>query len=103
MCQLFPIEYLLSHAAFEAFYCDAWQPVERISIMDGIVTMHLTENLTLVEEKRPFTNLRVRSRKATLPDCTCFLRPGIDVCVLSQPENAESSDNDQDPVSCLVN
>ncbi|XP_044508996.1 SNF2 domain-containing protein CLASSY 2-like isoform X2 [Mangifera indica] len=80
--------------AFEAFFHDSWQPVEFIRIEDGIVTMHLTDNQTLVEEKRPFSNLRIKSRKATLSDCTCFLRPGVDVCVLSATENEYNSEEE---------
>ncbi|KAJ0103379.1 hypothetical protein Patl1_06684 [Pistacia atlantica] len=84
---------------FEAFFHDSWQPVEFIRIEDGIVTMHLTDNQTLVEEKRPFSNLRLKSRRATLSDCTCFLRPGVDVCLLSATENAENSEEEnKDPV-----
>lgn len=68
--------------------------MEFIRIEDGIVTMHLTDNQTLVEEKRPFSNLRIKSRKATLSDCTCFLRPGVDVCVLSATENEYNSEEE---------
>lgn len=74
--------------------------MEFIRIEDGIVTMHLTDNQTLVEEKRPFSNLRIKSRKATLSDCTCFLRPGVDVCVLSATENEyNSKEENKDHVS----
>ncbi|KAH0850894.1 hypothetical protein HID58_095146 [Brassica napus] len=46
------------------------------------MTVPLLENGYILEDIRPFQRLRLRSRKATLNDCTCFLRPGIDVCVL---------------------
>ncbi|XP_028125041.1 uncharacterized protein LOC114321974 [Camellia sinensis] len=54
----------------------------------------------LIEENVPISNLRIRSRKATLSDCTCFLRPGLDICVLSTPQGTEDSSDDenQDPI-----
>ncbi|KAK3229720.1 hypothetical protein Dsin_001601 [Dipteronia sinensis] len=79
---------------FEAFFRDCWQSVEFIRIKDGVIAMHLDDNRCLIEEKRPFSNLRVKSRRATLSDCTCFLRPGIDVCVLTASRNKESSDEE---------
>lgn len=56
--------------------------MEYIRIQHGKMTVPLLENGYILEDIRPFQRLRLRSRKATLNDCTCFLRPGIDVCVL---------------------
>ncbi|KAH0860345.1 LOW QUALITY PROTEIN: hypothetical protein HID58_088606 [Brassica napus] len=67
---------------FEIFSCGTWNPVEYIRIQHGKMTVPLLENGYILEDIRPFQRLRLRSRKATLNDCTCFLRPGIDVCVL---------------------
>ncbi|RID41625.1 hypothetical protein BRARA_J01574 [Brassica rapa] len=67
---------------FEIFSCGTWKPVEYIRIQHGKMTVPLLENGYILEDIRPFQRLRLRSRKATLNDCTCFLRPGIDVCVL---------------------
>ncbi|KAH9767286.1 SNF2 domain-containing protein CLASSY 1 [Citrus sinensis] len=84
---------------FEAFFHDSWRTVELIRIEDGTMTMHLKDNQCYTEERRPFSNLRIRSRKATSSDCTCFLRPGIDVCVLSASQDAECSDEEnEEPV-----
>ncbi|GAV83780.1 SNF2_N domain-containing protein/Helicase_C domain-containing protein [Cephalotus follicularis] len=84
---------------FEAFFNGSWQIVELIRVEDGIMTMHFLDDQYLIEERRPFSKLRVRSRQATLIDCTCFLRPGIDICVLSSSQNSEGSDGEnQEPV-----
>ncbi|ESR49053.1 SNF2 domain-containing protein CLASSY 1 [Citrus sinensis] len=84
---------------FEAFFHDSWRTVELIRIKDGTMTMHLKDNQCYTEKRRPFSNLRIRSRKATSSDCTCFLRPGIDVCVLSASQDAECLDEEnEEPV-----
>lgn len=89
--------------AFEAFFHDSWRTVELIRIEDGTMTMHLKDNQCYTEKRRPFSNLRIRSRKATSSDCTCFLRPGIDVCVLSASQDAECSDEEnEEPVSYIL-
>ena len=57
-------------------------------------------------EKGPLSDIRIRSRKATLSDCSRFLRPGIDICVLSTPQRSNDSDATVvDPVSvhCPLN
>ncbi|GKU92186.1 hypothetical protein SLEP1_g5949 [Rubroshorea leprosula] len=77
---------------FEFPYCGSWQPVELIRIDNGIMTMHLADTQYLIEETRPFSNVRIKSRQANLNDCTCFLRPGVDICVLSNSLQADSSD-----------
>ncbi|KAL5734437.1 hypothetical protein ACOSP7_032298 [Xanthoceras sorbifolium] len=96
---LYQCKHPFNEYPFEAYYHDSWQSVEFIRIEDGIISMHHDENRFFPETKRPFPNLRVKSRRATLSDCTCFLRPGIDVCVLSASRNEESSDEEnEDPV-----
>lgn len=58
--------------------------MEFLKIDQGMMTMRLLENGLVLDDIKPFQRLRLRSRKATLIDCTSFLRPGIDVCVLYQ-------------------
>lgn len=77
---------------FEILYRGSWQAVELIRIKDGFMTIHLTDDQYLIE-KQPFADFRVKSRKALLSDCTCFLRPGVDVCVLSSSQQIESEDD----------
>ncbi|KAF8113428.1 hypothetical protein N665_0050s0078 [Sinapis alba] len=67
---------------FEIFSSGTWKPMKYIKIEHGKMTVPLLENGYILEDIRPFQRLRLRSRKATLNDCTCFLRPGIDVCIL---------------------
>ncbi|KAJ6371626.1 hypothetical protein OIU77_002024 [Salix suchowensis] len=76
---------------FEALCCGSWQSVELLQIRDGAMTVHFVDSHHSVEENGPFSNIRVKSRKATLSDCTCFLRPGVDVCVLSSSERAKNT------------
>ena len=73
--------------------------MELIKIKDGIMTMHLIDDQYLIE-KQPFPDFHVKSRKASFSDCTCFLRPGIDVCVLSGSQQIGSLDDENpEPVS----
>lgn len=69
----------------------------------GTITTHVLVNGEVIEENIPVTNLRMRSRKATLSDCACFLRPGLEVCVLSTPYQGEDSGDEKDvkPVSSI--
>ncbi|XP_028098821.1 elongation factor 1-gamma-like [Camellia sinensis] len=85
--------------AFEAYYFGSWKTVERLQIWNGVITMLLFDYGDLIEENVPISNLQIRSRKATLSDCTCFLRPGLVFCVLSTPQGTEDSSDDenQDP------
>lgn len=78
--------------------------MERLRISVGTITTYVLVNEEVIEENIPVTDLRIRSRKATLSDCACFLRPGLDVCALSIPYQAEDSDDEQDvkPVSCSL-
>lgn len=63
------------------------------------MTIHMADDQCVIES-RSFANLRVRSRPATISDCTCFLRPGIDVCFLSSLRHVEGSDFERkEPVS----
>lgn len=87
----------VSHlTAFEAFWCESWQTVERLRIRDGEIRMHVTDDEAVIETTIPVSNLRIRSRKATVSDCTCFLRPGIDICVLSTSQHTENIENSGD-------
>ncbi|XP_058007817.1 SNF2 domain-containing protein CLASSY 1 isoform X1 [Hevea brasiliensis] len=76
---------------FEALNNGKWQDVELIEIKYGVMTIHFTDNHHVIEEKGPVSNIRVKSRQAMISDCTWFLRPGIDVCVLPSPQNEENS------------
>lgn len=94
--------YLYGHmTAFEAFYHGSWKTVECLQIRAGAKTTLLAGDGHVIKENVPITNLRMRSRKATLSDCTCFLRPGLDVCVLStcQLTGSSSKEENQEPVS----
>ncbi|CAL1374802.1 unnamed protein product [Linum trigynum] len=75
---------------FEAFCCGSWRGVRQIEIRDGAMITHYGDHHPGVEEKGPLSNLRIRSRPATASDCICFLRAGIDVCVLSSALQEES-------------
>lgn len=79
---------------FEAYWWGSWQAVERLRIKDGAITMHVVDNGEVMEEMIPMSNLRMRSRKATINDCSCILRPGLDVCVLTASSDTEDSDED---------
>ncbi|KAF5752598.1 hypothetical protein HS088_TW01G00513 [Tripterygium wilfordii] len=77
---------------FEALSCGSWKAVEIIQIKDAAMNLHFMDGQHVIEEKGPIANLRVRSRQAIVSDCTCFLRPGVDVCVLSPPRKTENSE-----------
>ncbi|KAJ7963916.1 SNF2 domain-containing protein CLASSY [Quillaja saponaria] len=82
---------------FEAFLFGSWQAVELIRIEEGTMTMHLLDTHYAIN-RGPFSDLRIRSRKATLSDCS-FLRPGMDVCVLEKSQCSDNSDgNNPKPV-----
>ncbi|KAJ0764505.1 putative DNA helicase chromatin remodeling SNF2 family [Helianthus annuus] len=86
---------------FEAFWCGSWLPVECLRIRNGVVSMHIKNKEEIMEETIPMSDFRIRSRKANLADCTCFLRPGIDVCVhtvYQPPDEEESNDENPEPV-----
>ncbi|KAK6145563.1 hypothetical protein DH2020_022383 [Rehmannia glutinosa] len=85
---------MFSIGPFEAFWPGSWQPVERLEISDGAITTHVVDNEDVVQVDIPMSHLRVRSRKATWSDCASFLRPGIDVCVLSTTHTSENDDDE---------
>ncbi|KAG6670301.1 SNF2 domain-containing protein CLASSY 1-like isoform X1 [Carya illinoinensis] len=80
---------------FEALFFGSWEAVEFIRIMNGTMTIHFMDNQYISQEKSVFSNLRIRSRRANLSDCTCFLRPGIDICVLSASRQPMNSDEEK--------
>ncbi|KAL8218045.1 hypothetical protein R6Q57_021418 [Mikania cordata] len=95
---------LICWTAFEAFLCGSWLPVEQLRIRNGVVSMFIKNKEETIEEIIPMSDYRIRSRKANLADCTCFIRPGIDVCVHSiyQLPDEESTDENPEPVSFFV-
>ncbi|XP_043702332.1 SNF2 domain-containing protein CLASSY 2-like [Telopea speciosissima] len=80
---------------FEAFSHGSWRTIEHVRIGDGRVAMRFVDpedpGFEMDEEVSNDT-LRIRSRKATLSDCACFLRPGIDVCVHLADPTKDSAD-----------
>ncbi|KAF1889744.1 hypothetical protein Lal_00025072 [Lupinus albus] len=77
---------------FEAYISGSWQSVEFITIESGTLFMHLKNKYPVAMEKGPFSDIRVKSRKAVLSDCSSFLRPGMDISVLSPPKQTNNSD-----------
>lgn len=77
--------------------------MERLQVRNGKIYTHLVDGEDIIEEDIPLSNLRIRPRKANLSDCTCFLRPGVDVCVLStsQPAEDSSEEDNNEPVSYI--
>lgn len=76
--------------------------MERLRIFGGSISTDIIVNDgEITEEDIPMSHLRVRSRKATVADCTSFLRPGIDICALTTTQNSEDTDGDNiaQPVS----
>ncbi|XP_056169517.1 SNF2 domain-containing protein CLASSY 1-like [Syzygium oleosum] len=82
---------------FEALCAGSWQPVESIRISHGRMIICTVDDRYAIEESGPFTNVRIKSRQATLSDCTCFLRPGVDICVLSPSEKSNGFGELQEP------
>ncbi|XP_052187132.1 SNF2 domain-containing protein CLASSY 1-like [Diospyros lotus] len=80
---------------FEAFYKGSWKIVECLRIRMGAITALLADGGDTFEENVPLSNIRMRSRKAKLSDCTCFIRPGLDICVLSSSQLTESSSEEK--------
>lgn len=90
-------------AAFEALCKGSWQTVKSISIKNATITLNFLNNQRMIKDKSPFPNLRIRSRQATSSDCTCFLRPGVDVCVISTSQKAKSKNEElKHPVSNVI-
>ncbi|XP_026431873.1 SNF2 domain-containing protein CLASSY 1-like [Papaver somniferum] len=64
--------------------------IKSLSIRKGELDVHLeSPDEVGVTEKIPVGNLRMRSRRATVSDCMCFLRPGVDICILSKDSGEE--------------
>lgn len=74
--------------------------MERLKVGGGVISANIVHHGEVIEEDINMSHLRVRSRRATSSDCISFLRPGIDVCVLSE-SNTENEDDetDSEPVS----
>ncbi|KAI3778050.1 hypothetical protein L2E82_07029 [Cichorium intybus] len=87
---------------FEAYWSGSWMPVECLRIRNGIVSVFIMNKGDTTEETIPMSDLRIRSRKANLADCTCFLRPGIDVCALSTIPNTEEDSNNENPTPVWI-
>lgn len=66
--------------------------MELLRLSNGTMNMKYVDHPCVIQDKGPFANLRVRSRRATLYDCLCLLRPSVDICVLSNSDHTESSD-----------
>lgn len=94
VCAFVPLLTRECFTAFEAYWGDSWQNVERLSIKDGSIRMHVIDDDSVIEVQIPISNVRIRPRKATAIDCTCLLRPGIDVSVLSIPQRTEEEDTE---------
>lgn len=75
--------------------------MERLQVRGGTLSTHIVFNGDVVEEDIPMSHLRVKSRKATVSDCTAFLRQGVDICVIWAPGNSNNEDDKKDvePVS----
>ncbi|XP_025667480.1 SNF2 domain-containing protein CLASSY 1 isoform X1 [Arachis hypogaea] len=77
---------------FEACVYGSWKAVEFIKIEYGVMSIHFIDKRHISMEKGPSADVRIRSRIATTADCSCILRRGIDVCVLSSPQGTGDSD-----------
>ena len=92
-------------SAFEALCAGSWQPVESIRISHRRMIICTVDDPYAFEESGPFTNVQIKSRQATLSDCTCFVRTGVYKCVLSPSEKSNGFGELQEPVSlpaCLI-
>ncbi|KAK7387481.1 hypothetical protein VNO78_28319 [Psophocarpus tetragonolobus] len=76
----------------EALLSASWQAVELIKIESGTTTLHFIDNHHMTFDKGLFSDIRIRSRKATSSDCSYFLRPGMDICALSSSQCGYNSD-----------
>lgn len=81
----------LLFSAFESVWLGSWWPVKQLKIRKGYLIVSSVDGQHEHEACGPSTNLRVRSRKANSSDCTCYLRPGLDVCVLSPSSDGNSN------------
>ncbi|KAL9332645.1 hypothetical protein ACSQ67_002255 [Phaseolus vulgaris] len=76
---------------FETLLSGSWQAVEFIKIEAGTTSLQCIDNHHRTTEKGLLSDLRIRSRKATLSDCSNFLRRGIDICVLSASQSGDTN------------
>lgn len=76
---------------FELFSHGSWQSVEQIRAAGNLV-FKFEDGHFEIAKKDSLSNLRIRPRKATPSDCTCFLRPGVDICALLKSQEPEVSD-----------
>lgn len=90
--RLYEFKHPFNDYPFEAMCCGSWQAAEKIRIRNGSITLHLVNDQFMILERGPYTDFRIRSRQATSSDCTCFLRPGVDICVLSSSRSTENTD-----------
>ncbi|XP_051142710.1 SNF2 domain-containing protein CLASSY 1-like [Andrographis paniculata] len=88
---IYQTTHLFNEHPFEAFWCGSWHPVERLRIIGGVISTRLVDNGVTTEEEISMSHLRVKSRRATWFDCSSFLRPGIDICVLATSPNSNNS------------
>lgn len=58
--------------------------------------MHVIDDEAMIEVQIPISSMRIKPRKATAIDCTCLLRPGLDVSVLSTPQQTEDTEDSED-------
>ncbi|KAG9142153.1 hypothetical protein Leryth_007601 [Lithospermum erythrorhizon] len=80
---------------FEVYWCDEWKEVDRLRISGGHITTHVVNDGETFEANIRMSSLRLRSRKATELDCTCFLRPGVDICVFTNSYRVDNSDEEK--------
>lgn len=78
--------------------------MESIKVKSGTMTIHFTDNHHMAMDKGTLSDIRISSRKAIVSDCSRFLRPGIDICVLTPPKQAKDSAGlNPEPVSVPFN
>ncbi|XP_077213128.1 SNF2 domain-containing protein CLASSY 1-like isoform X2 [Tasmannia lanceolata] len=77
--------------AFETFHNGSWEGIEQVRIKCGSIIVQFVHHGYGIEENVIPNNIRLRSRMASISDCRCFLRPGIDVCIFSAYPNAINS------------
>lgn len=65
--------------------------MERLRISDGTLTLNFLDMGYLFEQKGFLSTLRLRPRRATMTDCTWFLRPGVEISVYTTPDSSEDS------------
>ncbi|MCL7041445.1 hypothetical protein MKW94_018472 [Papaver nudicaule] len=88
---LYKPQHPINASPFEAYWYSSWWPVKSLSIRQGELDVHFESPDELdIKEKIPIANLRMKSRRATVSDCICFLRPGVDICLLSKDPDEEN-------------